>query len=80
MNLPLSPEQMQALMANGSPSLLHMVGRAFGLGDAERGALVQGKFPGWFWAVSGVVVGVAVGIQVHKRWPNKVPKFMGGGA
>lgn len=80
MNLPLSlsPNDVQKLTESGSPALLHMVGRAFGLGQAEREALSKGSFPGWFWAVSGLVAGFVVGVQVYRRWPSKVPGFIVG--
>ena len=63
---------------NGSPMLLQAVGRAFGLGEQERAAL-GGGLPGWFWMILGVAGGVVVGVQIHKRWPDKIPKVLGGG-
>jgi len=75
----LSASEIQKLASNGSPTLLHMVGRAFGLGQAEQTALSNGNIPGWFWVTAGLLGGVVIGIQVHKRWPEKIPGFLGGG-
>lgn len=81
MNLPLSlsASDVHQIASSGSPALIQIVGRAFGLGQAERDALSQGKIPGWFWATAGLAVGLVAGIQVYKRWPNQVPKFIKGG-
>lgn len=73
-----SPNDLQQLSQMGSPALLKAVGRAFGLGDAEQQALKNGNLPAWFWVTIGVLGGVVVGIQVQKRFPNKVPEFLGG--
>jgi len=80
MGLPAALERpdVQEMATKGSPRLLSMVGRAFGLGQAEQQALVKGNFPTWFWITAGVAVGVVVGIQVQKRWPEKVPTMLGG--
>jgi hypothetical protein len=75
-NLPYG-ELLQAAQG-GSPLLLNVAGRALGLGQAEQAALAQGNIPGWFWAVAGVSLGVVVGVQVYKRWPDKVPAFVQG--
>lgn len=74
----LERPEVQELAAKGSPKLLSMVGRAFGLGQAEQQALVKGNFPTWFWVTAGLTIGVVVGIQVQKRWPDKVPTVIQG--
>lgn len=75
-NLPYA--QMMDVAQNGSPALLGVVGRAFGLGEAETRALSNGKIPGWFWLTAGLAGGVWIGIQVHQKWPSKIPAwFMG---
>lgn len=74
----LSSADLHTIAREGSPTVLHAVGRAFGMGQAERDALSKGAFPVWLWIVLGGVAGVAVGVQVQKRWPNKVAKIMGG--
>jgi hypothetical protein len=75
--LPITSSELQSAVNKGSPTLLHAVGRAFGLGQAERTALTQGAFPAWFWIVVGLGAGVVVGTQVQKRWPNQVNKVFG---
>jgi hypothetical protein len=72
-NLPYA--QMIDVAQHGSPALLNAVGRAFGLGEAETRALQSGKIPGWFWLTLGVGAGLWAGIQVHKRWPDKIPAW-----
>jgi len=62
----------------GSPMLLNFAGRALGLGQVEQAALAKGSIPGWFWATAGIAVGVVVGVQIYKRWPEKVPAFVQG--
>lgn len=75
-NLPYA--QMMDVAQNGSPALLGVVGRAFGLGQAETRALTNGKMPVWFWLTAGLAGGVWIGVQVHQRWPSKIPAwFMG---
>ena len=76
----LSAAEVQKLASSGSPALLNVVGRAFGLGPAEQTALTNGNIPGWFWVTAGLLGGVVIGIQVRKRWPEKIPGFFGGGA
>lgn len=75
-NLPYA--QMIDVAQNGSPALLSVVGRAFGLGEAETRALSTGKIPGWFWLAAGLAGGVWAGIQLHDRWPDKIPTWMMG--
>jgi hypothetical protein len=72
----LSAAEVQKIAASGSPALLNIAGRAFGLGQAETNALVKGNIPTWFWATAGVLGGIAIGIQVCKRWPDKIPEFL----
>lgn len=81
MNLPVSfsASDVQKLASSGSPALLHVVGRAFGLGQEERTALANGNIPGWFWASVGLLSGFVIGVQVYKRWPQYVPKVVKGG-
>jgi hypothetical protein len=74
----LSPQDMQQLATQGSPMLLQAVGRAFGLGDAERNALTNGKIPAWFWIATGLGLGFVAGVRIHKRWSRQIPKFIGG--
>lgn len=78
--LPLgfSPNDVQRFAESGSPALLHIVGRAFGLGQEERDALAAGKIPTWFWVVSGIAAGFVVGVRVHRHWPSKVPQIVKG--
>ena len=63
---------------HGSPMLLRALGRAVGLGQDEQAALGQGAVPWWLYGVIGVGLGVFVGVQLQKRWPEKV-EFLGGG-
>jgi hypothetical protein len=77
-NLPISASAIHSMTSNGSPMLIKAVGRAFGLADAEQSALVSGKIPTWFWVAIFATAGVVAGVQIHKRWPNKIPKAFGG--
>jgi hypothetical protein len=66
---------------SGSPVLLSAVGRAFGLGPAERdalGAVGKGSLPAWFWVTVGLLAGFVAGARVHKKWPDKVPELVKG--
>jgi len=63
---------------NGSPLLLSAVGRVLGLGQDEQRALADGKIPGWLWLTVGLVGGTLVGIQIYKRWPERVPDVLVG--
>lgn len=63
---------------NGAPMLVQAAGRLVGLGDEERNALVNGKIPWWVWTVGGLTLGFVVGVQVYKRYPEKVPEFIRG--
>lgn len=77
----MDPAQMGTVLhaaKNGSPHLLRLAGRAFGLGEAEQTALVQGKLPFWLWITVGLAGGVLVGVQIQKHWPSKA-KIIGGG-
>lgn len=80
MQLPvqLTLDDVERLSQRGSPALLSMAGRAFGLGAEEQAALVEGKLPTWFWVALGVLGGVVVGVQIQQRFPRQVPKFLGG--
>jgi hypothetical protein len=79
MNLAALPySQMLSAAQNGSPALLKVAGRAFGLGQAERTALVNGKIPGWFWAVGGVAIGVFAGVRLHSLLGDKLPVWLRG--
>lgn len=78
-NVQLTPEQLAALVQNGSPMLLQAVGRAFGLGAEERSAIASGSMlPKWFWVAVAGAAGVVVGVRVYKAWPEKVPSFIAG--
>lgn len=76
MALPYS--ELASMAKDGSPLLLEVAGRALGLGQDERAALGRGALPWFFWATIGAGVGIVVGVQVYKRWPEKVPAFVKG--
>jgi hypothetical protein len=76
MSLPYA--DMMNVAKDGSPLLLEVAGRALGLGQTERAALANGALPWWFWGTLGVTAGVVVGIQLHMRWPEKIPAFVKG--
>lgn len=79
MNLPISlTVQDIQQMSQGSPAIIDMAGRAFGLAEEEREELTKGKLPLWFWATLFAVGGVLVGIQWQRRAPGSVPRLMGG--
>lgn len=69
-------QTVQNAVTTGSPDVLHMVGRAFGLGPNEQQTLVQKGLPTWFWVTASLMVGFVAGVQVYKRWPDKVPMFV----
>jgi hypothetical protein len=73
----LDRPEVRELATKGSPRLLSMVGRAFGLGEAEQRALVNGRFPTWFWIGSGVALGLVAGLYVERQWPGKIFKTKG---
>ncbi|MDD1678142.1 MAG: hypothetical protein LUO93_03025 [Methanomicrobiales archaeon] len=75
-NLPISVSDLQGVAKHGSPMLLNAFGRALGLGANEQAALGGGKLPWWLWASVALAGGVVVGIQVHKRWPEKIPEAL----
>lgn len=70
--------QATELARNGSPLVIKAAGRLLGLGEEERDALLGGRVPWWVWTVGGLAVGVVVGVQVYKRYPEKVPDFVKG--
>lgn len=70
--LPFSGADLRQLTQNGSPALLRVVGRAFGLGTAEQDALLQGKIPAWLWIIAGFAGGAYAGAYAQKRWPHYV--------
>jgi len=72
----VSASDLQSMAQGGSPMLLNVVGRAFGLGPAEQSALGGGRLPWWLWASAGLAAGVVVGAQIHKRWPERLPEAM----
>ena len=80
--IPASYEIARDVAANGSPLLLQAVGRAFGLGAAERQALAGpgkgGGVPGWFWLTAGLAIGVVAGVRVYRAWPDRVPELVKG--
>jgi hypothetical protein len=63
---------------NGSPMLMNAAGRLLGLGDDERAALARGKVPWWVWTIGGLALGFYAGVQVYKRYPEKIPSFVKG--
>lgn len=75
MDLPV--EQITDMAQNGSPVLLQAVGRVFGLGQAERTALVQNGLPRWSLYLVTAALGVAAGIYIHRNWPRQVDRMMG---
>ena len=60
----------------GSPALLGMFGRAFGLADGETAALKRGNVPGWIWAIVGIGVGASAGVWAYRKWPEKFPSWL----
>lgn len=85
----LQPHQLQQLpmreiaqvAQHGSPMLIAAVGRAFGLGEAERRALAGsggGALPWWLFAVVGIGVGLVVGARVQRKYPALLPEIVRG--
>jgi hypothetical protein len=77
----MSYGDMERIARNGSPLLLQAIGRAFGLGPAERAALGRngaGGIPTWSWVAIAIAAGFVAGARVQKRWPEKVPKLIQG--
>jgi hypothetical protein len=72
--------QMARVARDGSPMLVHAVGRMFGLGPAERRALgADGSgVPTWTWVLLAVGVGFVAGARVQKRWPRVLPDIIAG--
>jgi hypothetical protein len=69
---------MAGAVSNGSPALIHAVGRMYGLGQAEREQLSVYGIPGWVWGVALISAGVIIGVRVQKNWPDKVPSIIQG--
>lgn len=69
--------QALQIAQDGSPQLLYAAGRVFGLGAAERTALVEGAVPRWAIGVLGLSVGVVIGVAIHRRWPKQSDKLIG---
>lgn len=68
MNLdPNNVAAIQQLATRGTPVVLEAVGRLAGLGQAEQGALLEGKVPFWLLLAIGVTAGWAIGVQSQKR-------------
>jgi len=73
--------EVERIARHGSPMLLQAIGRAFGIGPAERAALGNSGgaiFPTWTWIVAALGVGFVVGSRVQKRFPDKVPRLIQG--
>jgi hypothetical protein len=75
-NLPISGSDLGEIASKGSPTLLRIAGRAFGLGEEEQSALINGKFPIWFWIVLGAAGGVYAGVQLQKRYPRQIANIL----
>jgi hypothetical protein len=69
--------QLSEVAQNGSPVLLQAVGRVFGLGEAERGALFANGLPRWSMYVLLATAGVVAGVYIHKRWPRQIDRVIG---
>lgn len=51
----------------GSPTLLHSVGRLAGLGQNETQQLLGGKLPAVLWIGGGVALGWFIGVKAQKH-------------
>jgi hypothetical protein len=71
---------IQHVAKNGSPAILHVVGRAVGLGQEERAALSNGGLPWWLVLGGGIAIGFVLGARTHKAYPNHMPKWVSGGS
>lgn len=78
MSLPVSLADVQYMAKNGSPALLAVAGRAFGLGTSERDALFSGEIPWWTMLLGGAAIGFFAGARVTRKWPEKVPSWVKG--
>jgi len=76
MELPLG--QLAEIATNGSPVLLHAVGRMFGLGQVERQSLFANGLPRWSVYLLVASAGLIAGAYAHKRWPREVDRALGG--
>jgi hypothetical protein len=72
--------QVARLAQDGSPMLVHAVGRIFGLGPVERRALgADGSgVPMWTWALLAAGAGFVIGARVQQRWPRVLPDIVVG--
>lgn len=70
--------QVLAVAKEGSPLLLDVAGRAFGLGQAEREDLSAGKIPWWTWAVLGLAAGFTLGARMERKHRGKLPAIIAG--
>jgi len=72
--------QVAKVAKDGSPMLLHAIGRLYGIGPSERAAFGADGMgvPGWAWGTLVFVAGVTVGIRAYRKWPNTVPKIISG--
>ncbi len=70
-------EQLVGLVRDGSPFLLGSLGRLFGLGQSEQGALVRGEVPRYAVLGLGLVVGFAVGVLIYHHYPETMSKAVG---
>ena len=77
----LNYADVERIARDGSPVLLQAIGRAFGLGPAERAALGRNGaagIPGWTWTAVALAAGFIVGVRVYRKWPDKVPALVRG--
>lgn len=77
----ISYGDIERIARDGSPLLLQAVGRVFGLGPQERAALGHngmGGLPTWTWVTLVLAAGVVIGVRVDRRWPGKIPEWVGG--
>lgn len=77
----VSYADVERIARHGSPLLLQAIGRAFGLGPAERAALGRngaGGIPTWTWVAAAAAAGFVVGVRVYKHYPDKVPRVIRG--
>ena len=70
--------QAAQIARGGSPLLVSAAGRLLGLGEGERSDLAGGRIPWWVWTTGGLAAGVLLGAWLHKKYPDKLPGFMGG--
>jgi hypothetical protein len=70
--------QLSDVARNGSPVALVAVGRAFGLGEEERRALLKGGIPWWTLLLAGAAIGFVAGTRAEKKYSSKIPSWISG--